>query len=57
MVEKAIADYIKARHGIDVSIHRSSGNGVIEFVAQAFKAGIEWQRGQNQVKESIEEPK
>jgi len=53
-LDEAAAAYVKARHGVDVGIHRTSGNGIAEFVIQAFKAGIEWQRAQNQVKGCID---
>lgn len=49
--DKALIAYINEHHEIDMAMRVVAGNGRMNDICAAFRAGAEWQRAQNRVKE------
>jgi len=53
--DKALIDYVNEHHEIDMAMRAVAGNGRMNDICAAFRAGASWER--TRVKENKEEPK
>jgi len=53
-VDRALIAYVNEHHEIDLAMRVVAGNGPMNDICAAFRAGAEWQRSQNQVKQDVE---
>ena len=52
--DRALIAYVNEHHEIDMAMRVVAGDGWVNGICAAFRAGAEWQRAQNRVKEGID---